>query len=200
MLRIAFTCVRDRTTESTEPPRCAETTYLVTLLAPTELTEPGCHTAGFTKTIQVVVVHLHGDYLPAGSMLNTANEMGSYPKDVVRSVQRVLGSSRTSLAIKPASSQRLVGVHDWITAESTLLRQLPAVEPVARSPSAITGPRFPSPPRRGCDQPRHAADPPHMSRMAHLNSGVAMTLNSGGQNQWRLRPLADRTSHSCLET
>lgn len=42
------------------------------------------------QTTQVLVMHLHGDYLSAGSMLNTADEMGSYPEDVVRFLRRVL--------------------------------------------------------------------------------------------------------------
>jgi hypothetical protein len=42
------------------------------------------------QTIQVLVVHLHGDYRSAGSMLNTADEMESYPEDVVRFLRRVL--------------------------------------------------------------------------------------------------------------
>jgi hypothetical protein len=42
------------------------------------------------QTMRVLVVHLHGDYLSAESMLNTADEMASYPPEVRQFLQRVL--------------------------------------------------------------------------------------------------------------
>jgi hypothetical protein len=42
------------------------------------------------QTMRVLVVHLHGDYLSAGSMLNTADEMATYPENVAGCLGRVL--------------------------------------------------------------------------------------------------------------
>jgi hypothetical protein len=69
------------------------------------------------QTIQVLVVHLHGDYLSAESMLNTADEMESYPEDVIRFLRRVL------------EDRGLLAVGWWARYEPTLRQVIRSVPP-----------------------------------------------------------------------